>query len=92
MRPFFLADGDSLAAAMGPRWRDEPWSEVAAAWLDKAISSPSELTELVWSTFRFPKPFLVAYERLTVQRAEGQSGSTVGSVPWDAAQWRVGIH
>ena len=86
----FMADGDSLAAAMGPRWRDEPWSEVAAAWLDKAISSPSELTELVWNTFRFPKPFLIAYERLAVQRAEGQSGSTVGSIPWTLPNGELG--
>ncbi len=78
----FLADRDSLSAAMGPLWKAAPWSEVATAWLDKAIVSPSPLTELVWNTFRFPKAFLSVYERLAEQRAIGQSGAWVGTIPW----------
>jgi hypothetical protein len=86
----FLADRDSLATSMGPRWRDASASMLAAAWLDKALLAPDAYTKLVWETIPFPKPFFEAYEALMIDRQIGRAGSMVGDIPWTLPNGELG--
>ena len=78
----FTANIDSLASAMGGRWKDVDRAEMAAAWLDKAIDQPDALVRSVWETFAFPAPLVTAYRALWDDRKIGRIGYAVGDLPW----------
>ena len=78
----FTANMDSLASAMGGRWKSVDRAEIAAAWLDKAMDQPDALVRSVWETFPFPEPFVTAYDALRESRNIGRSGHTVGDLSW----------
>jgi hypothetical protein len=78
----FTANMDSLASAMGGRWKSVDRSEMAAAWLDKAMDQPDALVRSVWETFPFPEPFVAAYDALREYRKIGRSGYAVGDLSW----------
>lgn len=78
----FTANIDSLASAMGGRWKHVDRAELAAAWLDKAIDQPDALVRSVWDTFSFPPEFATAYQALRDFRKIGQAGHAVGDLPW----------
>lgn len=78
----FSADIDSLALAMGGRWKDVDRDEIAAAWLDKAIDQPDDLVRLVWKTFSFPDSLVAAYKALRDFRKIGRSGYDIGDLSW----------
>ncbi len=86
----FTANIDSLAAAMGGRWKDVERSELAAAWLDKAMDQPDALVRSVWETFAFPAPFVTAYEALRDFRKIGQQGYAIGDLPWTLPNGELG--
>ena len=78
----FTANMDSLASAMGGRWKTVNRAEMAAAWLDKAMDQPDALARSVWETFPFPEPFVTAYDALREYRKIGRSGHAVGDLSW----------
>ena len=78
----FTANIDSLASAMGGRWKHVDRAELAAAWLDKAMDQPDALVRSVWDTFSFPPEFATAYQALRDFRKIGQPGYAVGDLPW----------
>ncbi len=78
----FAANIDSLASAMGGRWRHVDRAELAAAWLDKAMDQPDALVRSVWDTFSFPSEFAAAYQGLRDFRKIGQAGHAVGDLSW----------
>lgn len=78
----FTANIDSLASAMGGRWKHVDRAELAAAWLDKAMDQPDALVRSVWDTFSFPPDFATAYQALRDFRKIGQPGHAVGDLPW----------
>lgn len=86
----FSADMDSLAAAMGERWRHVGGEEMAAAWLDKAMEAPDALVRSVWETFRFSDAFIAAYEALRSERRIGRRGWEVGDLAWTLPNGELG--
>ena len=78
----FTANMDSLASAMGGRWKTVDRAEMAAAWLDKAMDQPDALVRSVWETFPFPESFVTAYDALREYRKIGRSGHAVGDLSW----------
>lgn len=86
----FLANLDSLASAMGGRWKHADLDEMAAAWLDKAMEQPDALVRSVWETFAFPKPLVTAYEALRDFRKIGRNGHAVGELPWTLPNGELG--
>lgn len=86
----FLANRDSMAAAMGPTWEHADAAELGAAWLHKALIAPDAFTKSVWETIPFPRPFFVAYEALTLDRQRGRAGGLVGDLPWTLPNGELG--